>query len=78
VDEPVDQRRVRGFVVDTLERAASTGHTVQPRDWVIQAIRDRRVRPECPVDADLMGVVETYLEEAVARVELKMAIRHIS
>ncbi|MBW1796091.1 MAG: AAA family ATPase [Deltaproteobacteria bacterium] len=71
VDEPVDQRRVRGFVVDTLERAASIGHTVQPRDWVIQAIRDRRVRPECPVDADLMGVVESFLEEAVKRVELK-------
>ena len=71
VDEPVDQRRVRGFVVDTLERAASIGHTVQPRDWVIQSIRDRRVRPECPIDADLMGVVESYLEEAVVRVELK-------
>jgi len=71
VDEPVDQRRVRGFVIDTLERAASMGHTVQPRDWVIQAIRDRKVRPECPVDADLIGVVEPFLDEAVAKVELK-------
>jgi hypothetical protein len=38
---------------------------------MIRADRDRRVRPEFQFDADLMGVVESYFEEAVIRVKLK-------
>ncbi len=71
VDEPVDRRRARAFVVDELEKASlMSGHTVQPKDWVIQAIRDREVRPECPLSVDILSAVEAFFPPTVETVEI--------
>ena len=41
VEDPADPRRVRALVVDLLEKAATLGHTLLPRSWVIR----KRTRP---------------------------------
>lgn len=68
LDDAVDARRVRGFVVDELEKRAGLGHTLQPRDWVIQAVRDREVKPACPLGADVLTVAEEHFAPVVQRV----------
>ncbi len=58
IGDPTDRRRVRGLVLETLERAGSEGHTLQPRSSVVSTVRGYALDPECPVDGDLLDVIE--------------------
>ena len=63
-----DARRACSLIVDTLEQAASSdgaGHTLLPQSEVIQTIRNRPIEPECPVDRDLLKVLEPYFTAAI-------------
>jgi energy-coupling factor transporter ATP-binding protein EcfA2 len=70
LDGAVDPRRVRAFVVDELEKRAAQGHTLRPRDWVIQAVRDREVRPACPLGVDVLAVAEEHFAPVVHRARM--------
>lgn len=69
-DDAVDPRRVRTFVVAVLEGASSTGSTLLPQNRVIKEVRAMPFQPDCPVDADLMSVVEEEFPPVVERVEM--------
>ena len=57
VEAGTDARRVRAMMVSILERIAGEGHTLQTRDQMVIAIRKLPIRPECPVDQDLLDVI---------------------
>lgn len=61
MEDAIDKRRVRAFVVDTLEQAAIQGDTLLPRKWVIRRVRDRALSPECPLDEDTLSMHETFV-----------------
>lgn len=61
----LDGRRVRAFVVDALERAASDGHTLQLRDHVIRSVRARDVKPEMPLSGDVLAATDLPLAPLV-------------
>ncbi len=67
-DDAVEPRRVRAFVVSVLEGASSAGSTLLPQNRVIQEVRAMPFQPGCPVDPDLMAVVEDELSPLVERV----------
>lgn len=71
VTDATDARRVRGFVVQQLEAAAEQGHTLQSRAQVIQEIRSLDVQPACPIDGDLMTVVEGAFPPVVEKTNLR-------
>lgn len=58
LDGELDPRRVRALAVHQLELSAAQGHSLQPRDTLIQAIRDMELDPACPASIDVMGIVE--------------------
>jgi hypothetical protein len=58
LDGATDPRRVHALVVQVLEDAAAGGDTLRPRARAIQTIRDMPISPGCPVDQDLMPIVE--------------------
>lgn len=58
IDDPTDARRVRALAVASLEVSAGEGHTLQPRSAVVRDIRGFPLDPPCPVDGDLMELVE--------------------
>ena len=70
LEDATDPRRVRAFVVRELEQAAANGHTLQPRAQVVSQIRELEVQPPCPVDGDLMAVVEPSFGSVVRTVEM--------
>lgn len=70
VHEAIDERRVRAVVIQTLEDAAGEGHTLLPTDWLIARVRDRPMKPACPLDADTLSVVGDALAPSVASVAL--------
>lgn len=70
LEDATDPRRVRAFVVRELEEAAAQGHTLLPRALVISQIRERDVQPPCPVDGDLMAVVEPAFGTVVRSVQM--------
>lgn len=57
VDSGTDSRRVRALLVDTLERSASSGHTLIPRDRAVTAVRSLTVQPSCPLTGDILDAV---------------------
>ena len=69
-DGPLDPRRVRALLVRELEGAATDGHTLQPRDQLIQAVRDLELRPSCPLSLDAMAVVETSFPPEIMPAEM--------
>lgn len=70
VTDPTDPRRVRAYTVYQLEQAAVEGDTLRPRSQVIQTIREMEVQPGCPLDGDLMTVVEGSFAPVVQKVVL--------
>ena len=69
VHEAIDDRRVRAVMVDTLERSTGEGHTLLPMNWLIQRVRERPMKPECPLDADTLTIIE-QLEPLIQTVDL--------
>jgi hypothetical protein len=55
MDDRLDARRVRALIVDELDAAQATGHTLRPQAEVVAAIRARTLSEPCPVDNDLLG-----------------------
>ena len=70
IDDATDQRRVRAFVIRQLEEMAEEGHTLYARHQIIQDIRELDVQPACPIDGDLMNVVEKNFGNIIHVVEL--------
>lgn len=69
--EAIDERRVRAVMVQTLEEAAaSEGHTFLPANWLIQRIRERPMKPECPLDADTLPIIEDCLSPMITAIVL--------
>jgi ATP-dependent exoDNAse (exonuclease V) alpha subunit len=70
VHEAIDPRRVRAVMIQALEEAASDGHTLLPVEWLIQRVRERPMKPECPLDSDTLALVEGTLGPLIAMVDL--------
>ena len=70
IAEAIDPRRVRAVMVQTLEEAATEGHTILPVDWLIDRIRTRPMKPECPLDADTLPVIEASFNPLMRRLDL--------
>ncbi len=70
IPDALDPRRVCAFVIRQLDLATQNGHTLQPRDKIIQEIRELDVQPDCPVTGDLMSVVEQAFEPRVHVIKL--------
>lgn len=71
LDAGTDARRVRAFTVYQLEKAAAEGHTLQRKKDIALAIRNLDIHPSCPVDGDLMSVVEKTFGDVINLTELK-------
>lgn len=70
VHEAIDERRVRALMINVLEEAASDGHTLLPASWLIKRIRQQPMKPECPLDADTLAVVEECLSPEITETEM--------
>ena len=71
IREAIDPRRVRAVMIQTLEDAAVDGHTILPTDWLIDRVRLRPMKPECPLDADILPVIEPALSPLIRTVDLE-------
>lgn len=72
--EPQDPRRVRALVVSVLEGAADFGHTLLPQDRLVTEVRDMPLDPPCPIDGDLLAVIDDKLEPTVRSAEFSGGI----
>lgn len=70
VHEAIDERRVRALMIHVLEEAASDGHTLLPASWLIKRIRQQPMKPECPLDADTLAVVEECLSPEITETDM--------
>ena len=71
VHEAIDPRRLRAVSVQTLEDASAEGHTLIPASWLIQRVRARPMKPQCPIDADTLAVVGDNLAPLISMVSLE-------
>jgi hypothetical protein len=67
IDDPSDARRVRALVVDLLEEAATQGHTLLPRSWVIRHARERALQPPCPLGENVLDAMKETFGPVIAR-----------
>ena len=68
VNDPVDSRRVRAFVIDLLKDAASEGHSILPQIWVIRRARTRSLQPPCPLGENVLETTEPSFQGLIHRV----------
>lgn len=71
IDDSLDWRRVRAFCIQQLESATQKGHTLLPLETLICEVRDAEVKPECPIDSDLMTVIESKMSPVVYKIAMK-------
>lgn len=65
--EPIDPRRGRALMVQTLEGAAGEGHTLLPQDWLVKRVREAEVSPPCAVGGDWIAAFESGFGSALAK-----------
>lgn len=70
IHEAIDPRRVRAVMAQTLEEAVTEGHTILPVDWLIDRVRKRPMKPECPLDIDTLPVIKATLTPLIGMVDL--------
>ena len=68
--ESTDPRRVRGLLVDLLDKTAAEGHTLLTRAKVIEEFRNTPIQPACMLDGDLLDAIEDLLKPIVEPIEL--------
>jgi ATP-dependent exoDNAse (exonuclease V) alpha subunit len=71
LEDAVDPRRVRALVVAALEAESLEGHTLLPRDQLVDAVA--RVAPEdtpCPVGTDVLNGLREHLAPLVREVPM--------
>lgn len=71
LDDATDDRRIRAFVLQQLEKAANQGHSIQSRKQIIQEIRELDVQPACSVDGDLMNLAEDFFSPTIQKVNMQ-------
>jgi hypothetical protein len=55
---PDDHRRISALATHVLESAQEEGHSVLPRNLVLERIRELTLDPPCPIDRDALEVLE--------------------
>ena len=63
--DPADPRRVRALAVRLLEEAASEGHALLPRSWLIRRAREEPLHPPCPLGDSVLATTESIFEGVV-------------
>ena len=63
--EAIDPRRGRALMIDTLDRAASEGHTLLPQSWLVQRVRDLDISPQCAIGADWVEAFDPFLKAKI-------------
>ncbi len=71
INDATDWRRVRALIVNTLENSALEGHTLLPQSQVINYIRDSDLDPICPIDEDLLAVLDDKFDPIVSLAKMK-------
>jgi len=61
--EPIDERRGRALMLDTMDRAAREGHTLLPQSWLVQRVRDLGIAPKCEITSDWVETFSASLKE---------------
>lgn len=70
LDSAIDLRRVRAFVISALEEASLNGHTLLPKDKVVEDIASRPVRPACKLTGDVLSSRVGDMAQEIAAVEM--------
>lgn len=70
MDERIDSRRVRAYLTSVLEARALHGDTLTTQVDAVIAIRGLEINPPCPVDGELLELIEAELEETSVRILL--------
>ena len=66
-----DERRVRAVVISILENAAVQGHTFLPCNILIDQAQNLTLEPTCPVTADMITAIESFMKPEVMKREMK-------
>lgn len=70
LDDAFDARRVRAVVVEALDDAAQEGHTLLPRSWIVERVRNLPLRPACALSEDILGATEDTFADVLCSAEL--------
>jgi hypothetical protein len=70
LEGPLDPRRIRALSIALLEMNSDQGHTLMPRNILVQKIRNLEIEPPCPVDGDLFDLVENSFAPAITVCEM--------
>ncbi|MDR7868400.1 MAG: AAA family ATPase [Sporomusaceae bacterium] len=71
LEDGSDARRVRALATRVLDSAANQGHTLLPQTQIIQEIREMPLSPACPVDKDLLRVVDDWFYPIILETKMK-------
>jgi energy-coupling factor transporter ATP-binding protein EcfA2 len=70
LSDGLDKRRVRGVALSVLESAANDGHTLLPRDWVVDRVRGVELSPACSLSIDALEVVDEFFPPVIRTVTM--------
>lgn len=71
LDSENDQRRIRAIAIAVLEEAANEGHTILPKDVLVDRIKNMNLDPICPVTIDIIEAVQKFLMAEIIKREMR-------
>lgn len=65
LDSENDERRIRAYIVSQLELMASRGHTIYPKDFLIEQLNNLTIEPQIAINGDLVNSEEPYFADEI-------------
>lgn len=65
LDSGNDERRIRAYVVSQLELMATQGHTVYPKDFIINQLNNLLIEPQIEINGDLINCEEPFFDDEI-------------
>jgi len=74
IEEPLDKRRIRSLVIETLENASLQGHSILTQSQIITEINNRKLEKPCNVSTDILEYIEEYFSNGTENEVIKIFI----
>lgn len=60
-----DERRIRAYVISQLEQMASQGHTIYPKNFIVNQLNNLSIEPKIDINSDLIDIEESFFSKKI-------------
>ena len=70
IESELDGKRIRALVVEILQDATNFGHSLLPRDLIIEKSKERELEPPCILNEIILRAKENQFDDIIKKIDM--------